>query len=385
MTAAFPPAEYAQRLERLRSAMEAARLDVVFLSSPEALCWLSGFTAAWYQGQSPPVFAPFSGIAVYRDRDDWVHFVAEDDLALARETSVSRDIRTTDAVIGELGRLAGVTVGLERQSSRPNRAYGERFEAELVAAGGRVTDASALLRGLRRRKSAAELAHVREAQRIADAGLAALTEAIAPGMTELAAHGELLRALAAEGGENPGIVLPVASGPRSACVHALSSRRRLEPGDLVNVSATGVFHRYHALLGRTLSLGEPSAAVAERCAHMAAAVELVASLLRPGLPVVELITAVGEHYRAAGMLEDAWWIGGYEVGIAFPPDWVGGFVYQHGDDPGDACFAPGDVAIYEANFHMPGGLATGISTFAVTDDAAEFLTRTPFGLVVIPM
>jgi Xaa-Pro aminopeptidase len=383
VTAAFPPEEYAERLRRLRAAMEAARLDVVFLSSPEALCWLSGFTAAWYQGQSPPVFAPASGIAVHVDRDDWVHFVGAEDEALARDTSVSRDIRTTD-VVGELRTWLGrARLGLERQSSRPNRDYGERFEADLVAAGARVSDASPLLRGLRRRKSAAELAHVREAQRIADAGLAALTEVIAPGMTELAAHGELLRALAAEGGENPGIMLPVASGPRSACVHALSSRRRLEPGDLVNVSATGVFHRYHALLGRTLSLGEPSAAVAERCAHMAAGAELVASLLRPGLPVAQLLDAVAGHYRAAGILGDAWWIGGYEVGIAFPPDWVGGFVYQHGDDPGDARFAPGDVAIYEANFHLRGGLATGITTFAVTDERAEFLTRTPFDLVVI--
>jgi Xaa-Pro aminopeptidase len=363
--------------------MQAARLEVVFVSSPEALCWLSGFTAAWYQGQSPPAFPPASGIAVHVDRDDWVHFVGEDDEALARETSVSRDIRTAD-VLGELrGWLDGASVGLERQSSRPNRDYGERFEADLLRAGARVSDASTLLRGLRRRKSPAELAHVREAQRIADAGFAALQEVIAPGMTELAAHGELLRALAAEGGENPGIVLPVASGPRTPCVHALSSRRRLDPGDLVNVSATGVFHRYHALLGRTLSLGEASAAVAERCAHMAAGVELVASLLRPGLPVAELLSAVEDHYRAVGMLGDAWWIGGYEVGIAFPPDWVGGFVYQHGDDPGDACFAPGDVAIYEANFHLPGGLATGISTFAVTGDGAAFLTATPFDLVVI--
>jgi Xaa-Pro aminopeptidase len=52
MEVPFPLAEYARRLRALRAAMEQAEIDVIYLSSPEAICWLTGDQAEWYQGQS---------------------------------------------------------------------------------------------------------------------------------------------------------------------------------------------------------------------------------------------------------------------------------------------------------------------------------------------
>lgn len=41
-------------------------------------------------------------------------------------------------------------------------------------------------------------------------------------------------------------------------------------------------------------------------------------MLRPDLPVLELLNAVHEHYAAHDLLDDLYWSGGYELGIAFP-------------------------------------------------------------------
>jgi hypothetical protein len=94
---------------------------------------------------------------------------------------------------------------------------------------------------------------------------------------------------------------------------------------------------------------------------------------------------VERYYREVGLWGDEWWIGGYELGIAFPPDWVGDFFYEVGSDPGDETFGPGDVANYEANFYLPEGkgLALCINTFAVEGDRAGFLQTTPPDLVVV--
>ncbi len=49
----FPIEEYRQRLNRVRSAMEFAGIDMLYLTSPEAVCYLSGYRAEWYQAQGP--------------------------------------------------------------------------------------------------------------------------------------------------------------------------------------------------------------------------------------------------------------------------------------------------------------------------------------------
>ena len=50
-----------------------------------------------------------------------------------------------------------------------------------------------------------------------------------------------------------------------------------------------------------------------------------------GLTVGELVRAARQYYDEVGIWSDAGWVGGYELGIGFPPDWVGNFVYEMSD------------------------------------------------------
>ena len=129
----------------------------------------------------------------------------------------------------------------------PNRAVSKRFQGAFEAAGARVVDGSAILRDVRWRKSAAEMACLHEAARIAMAGQRA-REVIRPGVSELEVQGEVVRALTAAGGEMPAMMIPVLSGAKTNACHAVATRRRMQAGELVVIDVAGVHKRYHVTI-----------------------------------------------------------------------------------------------------------------------------------------
>lgn len=395
---AFSREEYRSRLSRLKAAMTEAGVQALFLSSPESLYYISGFRAEWYQAFGPKAWLPASGIAVHLDHDDYIHFEVENEQVLAGFTSISRDLRILpeaaqpmdgmmEFIVTELqaeGWLSG-KIGLEMASYRPNRAYSEQFQVGLEAKGATVVNGSDIIAAVRRFKSAQEIAFTQEAARIADIGFKAALDFIRAGVTELEVYGEIINAMAKAGGENASITIPVSSGAKSSCMHALASRKKIMPGDIVNIDLCGVYNRYHANMARTLSIGEPKPEVAQRLQAVTGAKEIVADLLRPGLPVRDLLREIERYYRSTGIWDEQCWIGGYDLGATFPPDWVGAWYYDVHSDPGDDAFDPGLACNYEANFYLPerAGMSMFIDTFTVDEDSAVFLQETPAKLFVI--
>lgn len=393
----FSREEYQDRLRRIREQMAAENLDVLFLTSPEAMNWVSGYQCEWYQAQSPKAWPATSGIAIHVDHDNFILFDTEREQILARYCTVSTDSRVfppdsmrdgTDFIIKELtaeGWLPG-TIGMEFWSYRPNRELSLRAEKKFSADGSNVTDATQLVRDLRGVKSAAELECIFEAARIADIGLKAAAAEIRPGVTELEVYGAMVHAMAAAGGENPGITQPVLTGNKSNAAHAMSSRRVIEAGDVVLVDCSGVFKRYHCNMARTFSVGEPEPDVLAQTEKSVGSMKVLADMIRPNLPVRELYDTMKAYYEDQGIWQDRGFIGGYEMGIAFPPDWVGNFVYDvNSDMNADELFVPGTVVNYENQFFLPRrvGLFFMIESMAFLDDEARFLSEFPYDLGII--
>ena len=394
----FGEEEFAARLTRVRAAMERAGIECLFLTSPESLYYVSGYLCMWYQTESPMEWPPSNGIAVHVDHDRFIHFETEREAVLSRTFSVSRDTRFfprdryrdgTSFVAAELkaeGWLGG-RVGMEFWAMRPNRAVSERFQAAFEAAGARVVDGSAILREVRWKKSAAEMACLREAARIATLGLERAREVLRPGLSELEAQGEILRTLCAAGGELPAMMVPVLSGRKTNACHAAATRRRMRAGEVVVVDLAGVHKRYHVNAARTFSLGEPPPDVRECAARAAGVMDPVRACLRPDLPVRELNEVTRRYYEEAGLWESRGWVGGYETGIAFYSDWVGHFVYDPlSEKNAGRCFEPGTAVNYESQIFLPrhqGGYFL-IESFLFTEESAALATeRAPYGLAVI--
>lgn len=394
---AFPLSEYRRRLDLVRANLQRAGIDLLYVTNPDHIGYLSGYQAEWFQAGGPKAWKGTSGIAVHVDHDRYIHFENQDEKLLAEFTTHALDLRIPpehdlsadflDFVLRELageGWLGG-RVGLEKYSYRPNPADSEQMQRRFEAAGCEVVDGSDAVAGARKLKSPLELEVMREAARIGDVALQAALDHIAPGMTELDVYAEIVYAAARAGGENPAITLPVVSGRKSACFHAMASRKRLEPGDVVNIDVCGVYRRYHSDVCRTVSLGEPTPAVRRAIDDVTGALAVAADLIAPGLPVRRFLDEMQRYYAERGLLDEQWWIGGYELGIAFPPDWVGAYYFDVWKDVGDDRFEPGFVSNYEANFYLPdgAGLAALIDTMVFEEREARFLHRIPARLFVV--
>lgn len=393
----FSADELAGRLTRLRRKMAAARIDMLYIMSPENMYYLSGYQAEWYQAQSPQQWPAGSAIAVHVDHDHYILFDSEREAVLGRIFTRSTDTRrfprealrgSAEFVAGELQRegwLKG-TVAMEFGSYRPNRLISHRLEDAFVAQGARVVDGTQIMRELRWIKTPEEVGYLKEAARIANIGMAAARAAIGPGVAELDVYGEMVRAMACAGGENPGITMPVLSGTKTNALHGLATRRKMQHGEMVLVDLSGVFKRYHINFARTFSIGEPEAEVRDLTDRAARFMELVRGILRPNLPVREFNQLALDYFRQEGLWERRGWIGGYEMGIAFPPDWVGNFVFDPlADENSDAVFAPGTAVNYENQFFMPRhqGQYFTIESFLFEDDQAHMLSEQPFELIVV--
>jgi Xaa-Pro aminopeptidase len=393
----FSMTEYQERLNRVRKVMTRERIDLLFLSAPESLFYISGYQAEWYQSQSPKIWPPASGIAVHVDHDNFIHFDTEEEEILCRYTSVSRDTRIYRETAETTGMLSWIvrelkkegwlpgTVGLEMRSYRPNRAVSKMFQSALEKEGCRVIDGTDIVREVRAIKSPQEIAYVEKAAQIAEVGHKAAMEIMRAGMTELDVYGEIVNAMAKAGGENPGIPVLVISGPKCACLHALASRKKIKKGEIVNIDICGVFNRYHANMARTYSIGNPDPDVAKIVGLSAGAFDVIAELIRPNLPVAEFNERMKKYYQEVGIEQDKWWYGGYELGIAFPPDWVGEFVYDVDIDAGDKLFVPGTVVNYESNFYLPhkAGVSYQINTLVFTEKEAKILGKLPNDMIII--
>ena len=395
--APFTAEEFADRLTRLRRRMADAKIDMLYLMAPESMYYLSGYQNEWYQAQSPKQWPAASAVAVHVDHDHYILFDSEREAVLGRIFTRSVDTRyfprnalrgSADFVAQELKREGWLngTVGMEFWSYRPNRVISHQLEDAFVSAGARVVDGTHLLREQRWVKSPAEIACLKEAARIANIGMAAARETIGAGVSELDVYGEMVRAMARAGGENPGITMPVLSGTKTNALHGMSTRRKMQHGELVLVDLAGVFKRYHINMARTFSIGEPSAEVRELTSRIAHSMDLIRSILRPNLPVRDFNSTVMDYFQKEGLWERRGWVGGYEMGIAFPPDWVGNFVYDPlSDINADRVFEPGTAVNYENQFFMPAhqGQYFTIDSFLFEESAAHMLSEQPFELIVI--
>ncbi|MDH4123864.1 MAG: Xaa-Pro peptidase family protein, partial [Thermoplasmata archaeon] len=292
-----------------------------------------------------------------------------------------------DWIVGELKKENWLTgkIGVEMWSYRPNRAVSEMFQKKLEKNRCRVIDGTDIVRGLRTMKSPKEIEYTEKAARIADIGMRAAIETVKAGMTELEVYGEIIKVMAKAGGENPAITLPVSSGKKSACMHALSSRKRIAKGDIVNIDICGVYNRYHANMARTLSIGNAHPAVKKVVQSSAGSFDLIRKMITPNLSVEDMMNSLKAYYEKTGIEKNNLWYGGYELGIAFPPDWVGSFAYDAYTDQKDRLFVPGTVINYESNFFLPrrAGASLQINTIIFTEREAKLLGEIQNDLIVV--
>ena len=392
---AFEVEEYQSRLTRIRELMARDKVDLLYVTMPEEVCYIHGYITSWYKSNSSTRYPQMYGTAVHVDHDRFIHFDHPTEEPVLVKTSVSKNNRYFSAregkpnlefIMKELrneGWLKG-TVGLEFWSYLPNRAISEMMEKAFRDNGCEVVDASGIMREVRRVKSPQEIKYIEEGVHIADIGHQAAIEKCRPGMTELELYGEVTRAMMAAGGEHQSLLpifttIPVADGVALGSGHLQATRRKIKQGEHLCSDICGVVNRYHGNVCRGFYIGDPPKKMVEQYKKAAGVYEVIRTKAKAGMTVGEFSKILQEYYEDVGLWDSPGWAIGYELGLSLPPDWVGEFFFDIRDGLyRDWVFGEGMVTNFESFFNT-----TLIDTLVWEKDRVRTLSKTPEELIAI--
>ena len=377
---AFPLAEYQARVERVRARMAAAGLDLLLVTHPPNLCYLTGYST-FAVGRHACLLLPARGELVLQVSamaipaavlTGWVEHVEPYDW-----NEVDRIPERIAALVRAQG-LERARTGLEL-ARLPAQTHAD-VRRHLPDA--TFEDASGLVMGVRLIKSAAELDCMRRAARMTLAGVEASYQAIAPGRTDNDVARAGYDAMVAAGSEFLSVDPIVTAGHRSGWAHTSFKRNALKVGDVVFLEYGGCYQRYTAPLMRTAVIGEPSAAVRRAADAARATVELVIENVRPGRSADDVARAARRGHAAVGDEIYFQEVYGEATGLTFPPTLVESpTVIAAG---ADYRLEPGMTFHLPIAMRRPGEFCVGLSeTIAVTETGCEVLTEKTRDLVVI--
>jgi Xaa-Pro dipeptidase len=378
----FPIAEYERRLTDLRRRMTERGIDVMLSTTPENICYLTGFDSPghyWFQA----LIVPLDGEPVTVSRLleasgvealTWLehnHTYADSDDAMKRLRDSLAEFEFHQ------GRI-----GYEKDCWFFTAAQQERLFAYCPDAS--FVDCSGIIEEGRLIKSEYEIRLMEQAARTAEAGMRAGVNAVRAGVTENDVAAEVNYALIKAGSHWPSIVPFVASGERGAIGHATWADRPIRPGDSVFLEVGGCRHRYHAALLRTIIAGEADDDIIRANEIVQQAFELAVQTIKPGITAGDVDKVAREFIAESDFSGTQASRTAYSIGVAVPPDWGEGHILS---------MKPGESRELQANmtFHLlpfvqiPGKAGFGCSeTVRVTHTGCERITEFSRDLLVVP-
>lgn len=373
-TLAFEPAEYAARLDAVRRAMADSGVDLLLLSDPDELCYLTGYTTFEVSVQcvllvsadSTVLFVPAIevGPAVYLSRvDEVIGYPWQSPDQVARE--LATQIQRTSG-------QSAPRIGFNPWSGSLRPGLVSALQTMLDAA--RFVDIGGLVDRVRLVKSPAEMIYLAESAAMTGAGLDAAAAVIKVGVTdhEIARAGA--SAMLGAGSEFMSMQPIVTTGARSGIIHTNHAGYQVESGDVVFTEFGAVRWRYTAPMMRTAVAGSASAEVREFHAVCLDVLDAVMASARAG---ASFASAAKAGAAAMAPIDDrAFFSGvfGYPVGAAFPPSWVAGDCFIATDN--EAELVENMVFHLPICLRKPGEFGMGFSeTVRITTTGAERITE----------
>jgi Xaa-Pro aminopeptidase len=358
--------------------MERREVEVLVVTTPANITYLSGYT-------SKSGYVPQGLVVSIRDEEPTFITRRMDGPAAIHQMFIDRNqvIGYPEALIADpdldgydviidfildkgLGRKG---IGLENKFLPASTV--EKFKSR--AAGAKIVDCTNAVTWIRGVKSDLEIAIMREAAAISDAGMLRAKEVIRAGVREADASAEIIAMLVRGANGKPGTDVAsffLCSTPRTSTCHIRWTEDVFQQGSQINLELSGVRHGYTSPLMRTLSVGKPSDNIRRLHEGEVAGLEAALAAAKSGKTCSDVAVAFNTALRKYGFEKESRC--GYAVGI----DWT---------EP-TASLKEGDATILKPNmtFHLMLGnwidedVGYVISeTFRVTDAGGEPFTKVP--------
>lgn len=384
----FPDNEYYDRIEKTRAAMEAAGFDLLILSDPSNMAWISGYDGwSFYVHQA--VLLPMDqdpvwwGRAIDATGAMRTVFMEEDDIHGYDDSYVMNPDKHPMVDLARLIDAYGwgdLHIGVEMDNYYFSaKAYSELLRCCPKAQFG---DATGIVNWQRAVKSETEIVYMRRAADIVTAMHERIVELAEPGMPKNHLVAEIyhtgITGVGGHFGDYPAIVPMAPSGLDATAAHLTWDDTPLRTGESTFFEIAGCHRRYHCPQSRTLFLGRPPQKYLDAQAAIEEATAAALEQARPGNRCEDVANVFNVTLGKHGFIKDSRC--GYPIGLSYPPDW----------GERTMSFRAGDRTILEPGmtFHfMPaiwlddGGLET-TEPILINGTGHENLSGTPSGLVV---
>jgi ectoine hydrolase len=384
----FTRAEYGERLAKTRAAMSKRGIDLLIVSDPSNMAWLTGYDGwSFYVHQC--VLVPPDGEPIWYGRAQDVNgakrtaYLAHDNIVgypdIYVQSTERHPMDLLSRIIAERGWGHSV-IGTEMDNYWFSAAAFASLHSHLPDA--RFVDATALVNWQRAVKSAQELDYMRRAARIVEAMHRRIVEKVEPGMRKCDLVAEIydagIRGVDGFGGDYPAIVPLLPSGADASAPHLTWDDKPMRSGEGTFFEVAGCYNRYHCPLSRTVFLGKPTQAFLDAEKAVLEGMEAGLEAARPGNTCEDIANAFFAVLKTYGIVKDN--RTGYPIGLSYPPDW------------GERTMSlrPGDRTVLEPGmtFHFMTGLwleDMGLEiteSIAITQSGVECLANVPRELFV---
>jgi ectoine hydrolase len=325
----FSIAEYHRRLTKVRDAMKARSIDVLFTQDPSNMAWLTG-----YDGWS---FYVHQGVIIQLDEDPiwWGRlqdangalrtvWMADEKITYYPDNFVQSTERHPMQHLGRLLSDLGHTqksIGVELDNYYFSAKAFLNLKETLPDA--TFIDATALVNWQRIIKSDEELGFMRKAARISEKVINGIVDRIEPGLkkNEMVAeiYADTIKGVGDDWGDYPAIVPLLPSGADASAPHLTWDGRPFEKDQATFFEISGCFKRYHAPISRTVYLGEPPKFMKEAEKALVRGIERGLETAVPGAKTKDVARVLAEELEKAGIHRSS--RAGYPVGLSYPPDW----------------------------------------------------------------
>ncbi|ESY86802.1 X-Pro dipeptidase [Mesorhizobium sp. LNHC220B00] len=310
----FSRSEYAERLAKTRKAMEAKGVDLLIVSDPSNMAWLTGYDGwSFYVHQA--VIVPPSGEPVWYGRGQDANgakrtaYLADGNIVGYADHYVQSTERhpmdflssvLTDRSWGKL------IVGVEMDNYWFSAAAFASLQKHLPNA--RFVDATALVNWQRAVKSPTEIDYMRKRseEHTSNDLVAEIYDAGTRGVDGI-------------GGDYPAIVPLLPSGADASAPHLTWDDKPMKSGEGTFFEIAGCYNRYHCPLSRTVFLGKPTQEFLDAENATLEGMEAGLSAAKPGNACEDIANAFFAVLKKYGIVKDN--RTGYSIGLSYPPDW----------------------------------------------------------------
>jgi ectoine hydrolase len=327
----FSAEEYAARVAKTRSAMLQHNVELLVVTDPSNMAWLTGYDGwSFYVHQC--VVLPLEGEPIWfgRAQDangakrtctmDHNHIIGYPDHYVQ-----STERHPMDYLCAQLRErsLHALRTGVEMDNYWFSAAAYQSLQKNLPQAS--FTDCTALVNWQRAVKSETELDYMRKAGKIVERMHRRIADKAEPGMRKCDLVADIYDAALrydesiAAGGDYPAIVPLLPSGADAAAPHLTWDDQPMKSGEGTFFEIAGVYRRYHCPLSRTVFLGQPNRTFLNAEQAVLEGLEAGLEKARVGFTCEDVANAFFAVLKAHGIEKDN--RTGYPIGLSYPPDW----------------------------------------------------------------